>query len=266
MAKPLNAQLSLTQLKKIMGTKDTNRLYGWLQLESVDVDPLHDSFHGPVIDTNKWTVGNGGGASAASPAIDVGKQNGQAKMVTGTAGDNTASSVLVSGRHFTGDTNAIILVRLNINTAVTNVKVEIGFKDNILTSAGNGPVVNVMATPTFVATDGVAWCYDTNNTGVGWEGLGRANSVAATTDTGYNIAPVADTFETLGIALLDGVAFFMHFDQHGSPNYTMKGMAAAVTKTVLLAPYVYVEARSATSKTIDVDFVRAYSFRTTSNT
>ncbi len=271
MAERNSTRLFRDYLKQIFGSRD--RFYGYMARQgALDLVRFPEEFIGPAIDTNHWTVGNGGGAGAVSPAIIVGAQGGQARLTTGTANDNTAASTLVCGRHFTGDTNALIVARLKINTAVTSVKVEVGFKDNILTSAGNGAVVNVMATPSFNATppvvDGVCWCYDTNNS-LGWEGLGIANSTGAATDTGYATAPTADTFEYLMIELVDGAAYFSRYDATGLRIYyggagRERPMLLAVTSTVLLAPYVYVEARSATSKNVDVDMVFVSAARNTS--
>jgi len=267
MAERNTVRLFRENLKSFSGSRD--KLYSYLARgTALDVVRFPEEFWGPVIDTNHWTVGNGGGAGAVSPAIIVGAQGGQARLTTGTAGDNTAASTLVGGRHVTGDTNALLVARLKINTAVTALKIEVGFKDNILTTAGNGAVVNVMATPTFIATDGVCWCYDTNNAGIGWEGLGRANAVAAATDTGYNIAPVADTFEYLIIELVDGAAYLSRFAANGGRSYfggtgANKPMLSAITATVLLAPYVYVEARTATSKSVDVDMAFISAARST---
>lgn len=267
MAERFTGNIFRENLKKFFGTRD--RLYSYLaSVSALDLAGYKDDFTGPVIDTNKWTVGNGGGAGAVSPAVIAGSVGGQVRLTTGTANNNTAASTLVSGRHFRGDLNAIIVARVELVTAVTTMKVEVGFKDNILTTAGNGAVVNVKATPSFTATDGVCWCYDTNDTGRGWEGLGVANTTAATTDTGYNTVPVADTFEYLMIELIDGAAYFSRFNADGRRTYiggagTGRPMALAVTATVLLAPYVYVEARSANSRNVDVDMVAVWSARST---
>ena len=259
MAERMTGDIFRRRLKELFGER--NRLYSYLaRIAAHDVVYFRDDFTGPVIDANKWTVGNGAGASAVSPAITVGAQGGQIRLTTGTAGDNTASSVLAGGRHLTGDTNAFIVARLKINTAVTSIKVEVGLRDSILTTAGNGKVVNVQATPSFVSTDGVAWSYDTSQASTGWRGLGVANTTAATTDTGYDGVPVADTFEYLMVELRDGAAFFSRYDADGVRTYfggAGRGlpMLLAVTATVLLSPHIYVEARSGTSRNVDVDMV-----------
>lgn len=226
-----------------------------------DVSVLTDDFHGPVLDANKWTVGNGGGASAASAVVSAGLINGAVILVTGTAGDGTADSFLSSGRHFRGDSNAVMLARVKVTAVVTGVKIELGLTDSIASAATH--TVNSKSGNTFVATDGVCWIFDTSDTGRGWDGLGVAAGAAATRMTSYNISPVADTYEYLQVALQDGVAYYSHFTAAGVRDFGPVAQTAAVTKTVLLAPYVSIEARNATSKTLTVDCIWAYQGRTT---
>jgi len=252
--------ISNYQSRWLLKQKHTGNLYGFFEHFSEDIHRQEDDFHGPIIDPNKWTGANGGGASAASPAIDVGLVGGAIKMVTGTAGDSTASSTLAGGRHFRGDMNAIMQARVKIETVLTSVKVEIGFRDAIT----NGAIVNVKATPSFTATDGACWILDTNEN-VNWDGLAVANAVAATSLKPANAAVnlVASTYGTFQVALVDGVAFFSAFDVDGKRIYGPIAVAAAVTKTVVLSAHVYIEARNATSKTLNVDKVKAYAARTT---
>src|SRR3990167_1861815 len=103
MAERIGWQLTRGWLKKVFPGRADTVFEILAAREAWDVSRMEDDFHGPVIDAGKWTVGNGAGAGAASPAIDVGLANGAIKMVTGTAGDDTAASVLAGGRHFTGD-------------------------------------------------------------------------------------------------------------------------------------------------------------------
>ena len=227
-----------------------------MEHRSEEIAILDDHFMGPVLDANKWTVGNGGGASAASPVVSAGLVNGALVAITGTAGDGTADSFISSGRHFRGDQNVVFRVRLKVGAAVTNTKIEAGLGDAIASAATH--VVNSKSGNTFVATDGVCWIYDTADSGRGWDGMGVAATTAATRMTSYNVVPTADTYETLEIALLDGVAFFSHYGVNGVRDMPPTAMAAAITKTTLLAAYVSVEARSATSKTLTIDRIKAY--------
>lgn len=252
--------LDLTRafLKKLYGSRD--RRYGVMAVNAWDICRFHDDFIGPVIDTNKWTVGNGAGAGAASPAISVGVVNGIITMDTGTAGDSTASSTLAGGRHFRGDQNPILTARIAISAVVTGVKVEVGFRDAITTTAAAHAVVNVKATPTFTATDGAVWILDTTNNAY-WEGVAVANTVAATT-LAAAISPTAAIYEYLQVALVDGVAYYSRFDANGRLTYGPTAQAAAITSTVLLAPHLTIEARNVTGKSLFVDAIWVYQART----
>ena len=245
-------------LKKIVGGRD--RRYSFLAPLAWDVCPIKDDFTGPVIDAGLWTVGNGAGASAASPAISVGVVNGIITMVTGTAGDNTASSTLAGGRHFRGDQNPVLIARVAISSVVTSVKVEIGFRDAITTTAGAHFVVDAKAPPTFTSTDGAVWVIDTADN-ANWEGVAVANGTAATT-VEAGISPTASTYEYLQVALVDGVAYYSRFDANGYLTYGPTAQAAAVTATVLLSPHIAIEAKNATSKSLFVDAVWVYQART----
>jgi len=244
--------LTRAALKKYYSTG--HRMYPFFAPNMWDIFKVEDDFDGPIIETNKWTVGNGGGASAASFAVSVGRNSGQISGVTGTAGDNTASATITSGRHFRGDQNPVMICRLTVDV-ITSVKIEVGFRDAITTTAAAHNVVDVRATPTFTATDGVVWILDTNDN-VYWEGVAVANGTAATTVEAA-ISPVASTFEYLQVALVDGVAFYSRFDANGRRTYGPIAQAAAVTATVLLAPFVCVEARNASSKELFVDYIWA---------
>lgn len=260
MAESLAFDLTRQFLKKFFGGRD--RMYSYFAAKAWDVctEPT-DDFTGPTINTYKWTVGNGGGASAASPAISVGVANGIITCVTGTAGDNTASSTLAGGRHFYGQNNAIITARVAISAVVTSVKVEIGFRDAITTTSAAHAVVNVKATPTFTSTDGAVWILDTNDNAY-WEGIAVANGTAATTCEAA-ISPTAATYEYLQVALVEGVAYYSRFNADGKRTYGPTAQAAAVTSTVLLSPHVTIEARNTTSKSLFVDAVWCYQGRTT---
>lgn len=260
MAKTISTRTSRADIDDLILNKNLRNI---LSLQADSVVTLDDHFFGPVLDANKWSVGNGGGASAASPVVSVGLQNGAIVAITGTAGDGTADSFISSGRHFKGDQNAVFRTRLKVGAAVASVKIECGFQDAIASATTHA--VNSKSASTFISSDAVCWIYDTNDTGRGWDGMGIANPTAATRMTSYNVVPVADTYETLEIALIDGTAFFSHYTVDGLRDFGPVSMLLAVTKTVLLCPYVSVEARSATTKTLTIDRIKAFQAQTTAN-
>ena len=157
-------------LRRVMGY---SRLYPFIEQHSLNVVqmlPGGDDFLGDTLRTDIYTVSNGGGASAASPVINDNSLNGICDFVTGTAGDSTASSELSSGLAFRGDRSCVMVALLAVDV-ITSVKIEVGFTD-----VNNDPgAVNVKATPTFNATDCALWVFDTNDSGIGWEGLAANN-------------------------------------------------------------------------------------------
>ena len=252
---------------------DKNGLYPALERLSVDTVRLEDDFMGDTLNTFTYTVSNGGGASAASPVITAGALNGICDFVTGTAGDSTASSELCVGLQFRGDRGCVMLACLTVDI-ITGVKIEVGFTD-ALTDPG---AVNVKATPSFTATDCALWVFDTNDSGVGWEGLAANNGTTSPmTTVEAAISPVAGTYEWLMVELIESddansecAVVFRRFSADGKMTYEslgggIEGAAQGPNGDVLLTPWVYVEARNATSKTLSLDYWGVWQRRTSSN-
>lgn len=221
---------------------------------------------GDTLRTDIYTVSNGGGAAAASPVITGGALNGVLDFVTGTAGDSTASSELCVGLNFRGDRGAVMVACLTVDI-ITAVKIEVGFTD-VLTDPG---AVNVKATPTFTAADCALWVFDTNDNAY-WEGLAANNtSTAPMTTVEAAISPEAGTYEWLMVELIPNdttsnecAVAFSRFTQAGERTYHAIGGAAnnqGPNSNVLLTPWVYVEARSAASKTLSLDYWNAWQMR-----
>lgn len=247
-----------------------SRLYPFIEhysLNVVQMLPGGDDFLGDTLRTDIYTVSNGGGAGAASPVITANSLNGVCDFVTGTANGSTASSELSTGLAFRGDRSCVMVALLSIDV-ITGVKVEVGFTD-----VNNDPgAVNVKATPTFTATDCALWVLDTNDNG-NWEGLAANNgdtAPMATVEAG--ISPTAGTLEWLMVELLrndsasnECAVIFRRFTEAGLMTYEAVGGQAnpqGPNSNVLLTPWVYVEARNASSKTLSLDYWNAWQFRT----
>jgi len=261
-------------LRRVMGY---SRLYPFIEQHSLNVVqmlPGGDDFLGDTLRTDIYTVANGGGASAASPVITADTLNGVCDFVTGTAGNSTASSELSTGLAFRGDRSCVMVALLAVDV-ITGVKIEVGFTD-VATDPG---AVNVKATPTFNATDCALWGFDTSDSGVGWEGVAANNgdtSPMATVEAG--IDPVAATNEWLMVELLRNdsannqcAVVFRRFTEAGLMTFGPEVGSSAIgggadpqgpNSNVLLTPWVYVEARNATSKTLSLDYWNAWQFRT----
>lgn len=259
-------------VKRYMGK---NRLYSLFEYNTVDIVKHEDDFLGDTLESNLYTVANGGGASAASPTITAGGANGYITGTTGTAGDNTASSEIALGLNWYGNLNATMLVRLQLS-AITGVKCEVGFTD-ALDDAG---AVATKATPTLTATDCAVWCFDTTDIGSPyWEGIAANNgSTAPATTMAAAIAPVATTYEWLMVELRDSgiettpgtsdhvsVVRYSRYDANGGRTYRSDWQAAGPNANIGLTPWIYVEARNATSKNILVDYLGVWQRRTTTD-
>ena len=258
-------------LRRVMGQ---SRLYPFIERHSLDVVqmlPGGDEFIGDTLRTDIYTVANGGGAGAASPVITANTLNGVCDFVTGTANDSTASSELSTGLAFRGDRGCTMVACFTLDI-ITGVKAEVGFTD-VATDPG---AVATKSTPTFTATDCALWCLDTNDNG-NWEGLAANNGSTApmaTVETfnGLTLAPVATTYEWLMIELIESdntdnecAVEFSRFNQAGYLTHRAIGGGVnpqGPNSNVLLTPWIYVEARNATSKTLSLDYWNAWQYRT----
>lgn len=181
-----------------------------------------------------------------------------ARLNTVGATDNDYIQTYLKGLYVTGDKNAFIAARIYM-ASIASIKIEVGFAD-----AEVAGIVNVMSTPTFNATDGVCWAFDTDDGGnsTGFQLCGVANTTGATKIEPATIALAATTWYTLGVQLQDGNAKGYIWDSNGYLLVDTDWMTSAVTKTVALLPHMFVQTRTAAAKTADVDFVSVWQRRT----
>jgi hypothetical protein len=245
----------------------------FLEIIGLDTFRFFDDFEGDEVGGSFVTGGPGkyqtsvSGAGAAA-AIATGTVNGVINMAAG-ATDN-GHSALSLGLHFRGDRNVVFVCSLELDN-IGAVKVEAGLTD-VVAGTDTGAVNDLSAgTPSFNATDFVGWVFDTDDTS-NWQCVGVKAGTAATKiepTTGFgqgdgDAAPDAATQEHLIVALLDDVAYFYRANPNGEVTFSQSNiMSAAVTKTVLLTPWLFVQARSANARTMKVDYWGAWQRRTT---
>lgn len=253
-----------------------SRLYPALEYGSLDVVKLiDDDFGGDTLNTFLYGVSNGGGNLAVNPVIPTTLVvNGVIEFVTGDAGGSTASSDLNAGLTMRGDHGAVVVACLTVDI-VTGVKIEMGFTD----ATGDAGAVNVRATPTFNANDCALFCLDTDDNG-NWEGVAAnnqdsspmANVTGANAIQGGAFAPVAATYEFLMVELVESddsnsecAVQFSRYTAAGERTFLEVGGGAnpqGPNSNVLLTPWLYVEARNGSSKTMSVDYFGAWQYRT----
>ena len=240
--------------QNLRNTLGLAREFGFLEFNTLDQVEVFDDFLGDVLDV-EWQTADTGSGSSADAVISAGA-NGTIVMVTGTA-DN-GYSALSRELNFQGQLNCVMAARIKVDD-IAAVKMEIGFTD----AHDDAGAVNTMATYATTATDWVGWVFDTDDTAY-WQATGVDTNTEAT-KIEPSIAPVAATYETLIVALEDTTAHFYRLDANGYQTYRSAPMTGACTKDVSLTPWVFVQSReSSDSKTLTVDYIKAWQRRTAS--
>ena len=251
MANPVQHVPSRQNLRNNIGLA---REFGFLEFNTLDQVVVFDDFLGDVLDVT-WRTADTGSGSSADAVISAGA-NGTIVMVTGTA-DNGYSAISRE-LTFQGQLNCVMAARIKIDD-IAAVKMEVGFTD----AHDDAGAVITLATYSTTATDAVGWIFDTDDTAY-WQCFGvDTNTEATKIEDG--LAPVAATYETLIVALEDTTAHFYRLDANGYQTYKSAPMTGACTKDVSLTPWVFVQSReSSDSKTLTVDYIKAWQRRTAS--
>jgi hypothetical protein len=259
MADRIVTNLSDVRLRSGMGAAITSE---FLQLNSFDVMSWSDDF----VDTSnadmdrRYTRAVTGSGSGAVLTITANEEWGSARMTTGTTNDGI--SAMSMGTLCKGDYNAVLAVRYKINV-ITAAKIEVGFRDTIANNTVG--IVNALDDPTFSATNGCCWVFDTDATVDTWAAEGvKAGSVATGETLGTTAAgaaPVADTYQTLVVAMMEDNAYFSRYSADGRQQGETIVLTDTQTGSTALAPCVFVQTRNTTTKLLDIDFFKVWQLR-----
>ena len=252
MANPVQRVPSRQNLRRNMGMA---REFGFLEFNTLDQAVVFDDFLGDVLDV-EWQTADTGSGSSADAVISAGT-NGTIVMVTGTADDGF--SAISRELNFQGQLNCVMAARIKVDD-VAAVKIEVGFTD----AHDDAGAVSTLASYATTANDWVGWIFDTEDTGnaTKWQATGVDSGTEAT-KIEPDLTVAAATYETLIVALEDTTAYFYRLDSDGYQTYSSTAMLNACTKDVNLTPWVMVQSReSSDSKTLTVDFIKAWQRRT----
>ena len=250
----------------------------FLELLTPDVVEWKDDFLGDTLHGGYQTaVGTGATALAqTNPTSEA--RFGLATMVT--PGTDNIPSVMSLGLHYRPDNYCVMLAGVSLS-AITSVKLEVGFSDITATAddadGNSGAVALVLATPTATRTDGAAWVFDTDDT-TNFQGFGVANTTVATKYEPTNFgnvdgdaAPNVDELDFLGVALAGGSARFFRGDlvdvdgNDFAKKFTITSVsewqASFITATAPVTPYIFLQNRSATGRTLTIDYFAAWGYR-----
>ena len=235
-------------------------LYAFLEMFAIN-DVVHeiDDFIGDAINLDKYAVANGGGASAASFAINT-QQGGVVRATTGTANDATASASLITPAQWSGDKYAGVEFYWTPITAVTEARVEVGFSDVV--PGSNASVVATLATPTVNASvvDAAVDTYNHTGSTTTNQITTIGSSIDALKSTFTPVTAVAAATKVRTRIQLVGNHVYLWRDgvllaDHNTPgtDYIEGGS--------LIAVWAYVRANNATSKSLDLDAIRIWQER-----
>ncbi len=266
MAEPIQLIRSREELNKRRGGRDG--LYGLFEGLTWDNVHFFDDFLGDKIQGSET-----GGATQASGIYEINtgvdgalnilanQPNGVAELRAsdGAGANDEYCGLSLPELAFTGDRNAVIAVRLAIDT-LTTVKVEMGFAD---VTTDNGVINDKTAIPPTGAggnNDAAVWILDTDDNG-NWEGVGMQAGTGVREAAG--ISPTAGTFETLIVALRDTNVKYLRLDASGGLTFESNWQTSGITAATALVPWVFVQVRDAVDRNVQIDFIDVRARRTT---
>ena len=209
-----------------------------------------DDFIGDTV-LAQYTEASGTDGQAVQAIVE--EQFGVYQITSGDAGVNTAGDAeqLSLSLEWQADQGSLVFeIRLHLDTTIASTELCVGLTDNVALEL---PFTNASDTITAVASDAVAFCYDTNATTDEWWALGVDSTTKATGNAATGTAPTADTYQTLRIEVDDGGA-----DCRFYIDGTLAGTLTAncVTPTIALAPVVVISsAQNTASVVVDVDYI-----------
>jgi len=257
MANPVQKVPSRQNLRNNLGLA---REFGFLEFNTLDMVEDFDDFMGDQI-TDEWeATSSGTGSSAAAVVQD--SANGEILMTGGTANGASYNHLQRGSSHFQGQLNACIAVRIKPSLIAGN-KVEIGLVDTAANLGFVETLGNAAATTTVRGTNGVVWVWDAAYDTDVWQMVGaKAGTVVKNADDGAPAA-VADTYQTLVLAITEDSAEGYILDNNGYQIWSTGPLADAVTSTTGLTPWVNTTCvSSASSCNVTVDYVKAWQRRT----
>lgn len=248
---------SRQMLKRVRGGRDG--MYPFLENDTLDIVKSGTDFHGDALDAVLSAVVTGVDGVLAIVADSI---NGEATLTASAdAGDNEYGATNVYGQlAYDGDHNPVLAVRLKIDD-ITVSKIEVGFTDDI----NDAGAALVLATPTATADDCAIWVRDTDDVGnSAWQAFSCIAAGTPQKEETNTVSPVNATYQTLIVGLQGTDAYFAILDENNGLVSGPYVIAAAITSTDKLTPWVFVQNRDGTAThTLTIDTIDIRQRRTT---
>lgn len=210
-----------------------------------------DDFFGDAVRT-QYTEFSGADGQAVQAIVE--EQFGVYQLTSGDVGDTPANDIegIALSLEWQADQGSLILeARLHMDASVTTAAMCVGLNDDVTTDEmpfiiGGSDVV------TSNASDGVAFCFDTDADTDEWFFLGVDSNTDATGNAATGTAPAADTYQILRIEV-DTAGAVCRGYINGTLEITLT--ANCVTNTIALAPWIAVDSHEAASHIVDIDYI-----------
>ena len=246
--------------------------YNFQEYDSWDVVYWFDDFLGTEL--QNAPVAGATGAYSVRTGVDgdldilADQTNGVAELRASNAAgaDDEFGMAFLNNLNFRGDHAAGMAVRVAVDTFST-VRVELGFTDSegddMIIKNGDLNTIGDEADNGMNATDAVFWAFDTDETSDNWHHAGVKNGTE-TVVVDSNILPVAGTFETLGIQLVDDMAEFFRLDANGNETYRTQ-TGSSITAATKILPFIGIQLKTGSiDRNLHVDYWASWQRRTTS--
>ena len=205
-----------------------------------------------------WILNSGSDAEAIDSAINA-DAYGVARMTTGDADGTMAAdgTQMVSHIKVVPNQGGVeVEARLKINTAVTDVSVNFGLTD--VTTLEEPFEIGGSDAITSNATDACCFVYDTGADTDEWFACAVDSDTDDTDSATTGVAPVADTYQVLKIAVsADGNTINFYID--GTLVNTLEN--GGVSPDADLYATITACSTTTTSKTVDVDYIKVVASR-----
>lgn len=200
-----------------------------------------------------WILNSGSDDLAVDPAVSA-AERGVVVVTTGDGDGSTAADAaqLVCAIPVQADSGGLIFeARLHINTAITNVAINVGLTD--ATGLEEPFTIGGSDTITSTASDAVCFVYDTGADTDEWFMCAVDSDTDDSGNATTGTAPTADTYQIFRIEVdSDGATIRFYID--GTLEGTLSG-DAGVSPDVNLYATVIACGDGTASKTVDVDYV-----------
>ena len=221
------------------------------EIQGWDVVIHEDDFLGDALDARYPAATTGVDGSFDKIASALG---GTATIDVGdgaNSGDNEYGGIGLGGLEWKGDNNCFTVARINIS-ALATAKVEFGFTD----SFGDAGAVNGLAAGSATADDAAVWVFDTDDTAT-WQAFAvNGGGTPVKSEAATIVAPVAGTYQYMGVFLEGNHALFMQWDASGKKIGETIVIDSAIEGGTAVGPWLFVQNRAATiDRLVTIDYI-----------